>query len=74
MRVVFYVRCHGEPDDELEAEIENRIYGAIEVKERGWGILTIGRQYYHENPMCPGHPDAKDDCENPVTGQLMDMT
>lgn len=47
-RVVFYVRCHGEPDEELEEMIMNRFCDAVDIPERGWGILTIGRSYYDD--------------------------
>lgn len=65
MRVIFHVRCHGEPDEILEREIMNRLCVAVEVPAKDWGILTIGRSYYHDNPECSGHPDAADPCDVP---------
>ena len=62
MRVIFYVRCHGEPDDDLEDQIIDRICDAVEVKDRGWGILTIGRSYYHDLPNCHGHSNPAEEC------------
>jgi hypothetical protein len=61
MRVVFYVRCHGKPDDELEEEICKRLGDAVEIPDKGWGILTIGRRYYHDLGLCGGHTDADND-------------
>lgn len=58
MRVIFYVRCHGEPDEELEQDIMDKLAEAVEYKDRNWGILTIGRQYYHDSGKCHGHSSA----------------
>lgn len=64
MRVIFHVRCHGQPDDALEQSIMDRICDAVEIPRLDWGILTIGRSYYHnDNADCPGHPSAEDKCE-----------
>ena len=66
MRVVFFVRCHGEPDDELENKMIEEICDVVDFPEKGWGILTVGRQYYHDTVFCIGHASAKDECQ-PVT-------
>jgi hypothetical protein len=60
-RVVFMVRPHGLPDEEDEEGIINRFCDVLEEFE-GWGILTVGRQYYHDNGQCSGHADSNDDC------------
>ena len=62
MRVVFHVRCHGEPNEMLEEAIMDLISKAVEYPQIDWGILTIGREYYHDNPLCDGHPSAEDEC------------
>lgn len=63
-QVVFFVRCHGESDEETEQRIMNTIADIVENEGKGWGVLTIGRQYFHDNGKCNGHPDAKDECED----------
>lgn len=61
-RVIFHVRCHGEPDEDIEQQIIEQISDAVTYPAFGWGILTIGRSYYHDKADCPGHPDAEDNC------------
>ena len=62
MRVIFHVRCHGEPDEELEESIMQSMANIVNYPARNWGILTIGRSYYHETNLCTGHPNPREDC------------
>jgi hypothetical protein len=54
-RVVFTVRCHGEPSEAVEQMIMDKLAEAVEEPQIGWGILTIGRQYYDDSGQieCP---------------------
>jgi hypothetical protein len=69
MRVVFIVRCHGKPDENVENSLMDNLAEAVNEPEIGWGILTIGRQYYHDAPLCEGHASADDDfCDYYIQG------
>jgi hypothetical protein len=63
-RVIFLVRCHGTPDEELEQEIVDKICDAVSYPDKGWGILTVGRQYFHDHTArCSGHATPDEECE-----------
>ena len=62
MRTIFHVRCHGEPSEDTENRIMAAIANAVDIPEKNWGILTIGRSYYHDTANCLGHADPAEPC------------
>jgi hypothetical protein len=72
MKVIFHVRCDGEPDDDLEERLIAAISAIVEIPEN-WNILTVGRSYYHNRGDCPGHPEPNDMYSScPERGQARD--